>query len=273
MSPPDVSRITLQCGPITDVGISLDKMDGNITKSGSLPQHMTSCLDVLDYFLNQNRPVVSSLIPIERSVEIKTDHGEYTNTVEAFVLAACLRYVEVELCVFITYACSPTYATYIHYITYPYTATYIHTATNIHTYCKWTFMRTYIYSSTILISYVVAVSPVQLDVKSPIINIGLMQPDLCRCPRLGDLGPDVRLVDLGLDSHMGVEVSQKLQRDYDVALTMKDIRQLTFPGLRDIGQSLRVDGEGERKITLLRSPEWSHPCRPILIGKPHDWGF
>ena len=75
----------VQCGPITDVGISLDKMDGNITKSGSLPQHMTSCLDVLDYFLNQNRPVVSSLIPIERSVEIKTDHGEYTNTVEAFV--------------------------------------------------------------------------------------------------------------------------------------------------------------------------------------------
>ena len=65
----------------------------------------------------------------------------------------------------------------------------------------------------------------------------------------------MRLVDLGLDSLMGVEVSQQLQRDYDVALTMKDIRQLTFPGLRDIGQSLRVDGEGERKITLLRSPE------------------
>ena len=80
---------------------------------------------------------------------------------------------------------------------------------------------------------------------------------------LGDLGPDVTLADLGLDSLMGVEVSQKLERDYDVALTMKDIRQLTFSGLRDIGQSLQVDGEGERKKDSGRLPGSEERLIPI----------
>ena len=62
------------------------------------------------------------------------------------------------------------------------------------------------------------------------------------------------LADLGLDSLMGVEVSEKLERDYDVALTMKDIRRLTFPGLRDVEQSLRVDGEDERGTDSGRLP-------------------
>ena len=70
-----------------------------------------------------------------------------------------------------------------------YTTLHIHTLLHTYTLLQ-TYTRTvnehscaHIYSSTILISYVVAVSPVQLDVKSPIINIGLMQPDLYRCPR------------------------------------------------------------------------------------------
>ena len=42
------------------------------------------------------------------------------------------------------------------------------------------------------------------------------------------------LANLGLDSLMGVEVKQTLERDHDVVLPMKDIRQLTINKLRDI---------------------------------------
>ncbi len=37
------------------------------------------------------------------------------------------------------------------------------------------------------------------------------------------------LGDLGLDSLMGVEIKQALERDYDVVLSMKDIRTVRSP--------------------------------------------
>ena len=42
------------------------------------------------------------------------------------------------------------------------------------------------------------------------------------------------LGDLGLDSLMGVEVKQTLERDYELVLPMKDIRALTMNKLSDI---------------------------------------
>lgn len=38
------------------------------------------------------------------------------------------------------------------------------------------------------------------------------------------LDPDANLGDLGLDSLMGVEIKQSLERDYELVLSMKDIR-------------------------------------------------
>ena len=46
--------------------------------------------------------------------------------------------------------------------------------------------------------------------------------------------PVTTLADLGLDSLMGVEVKQMLERDYDLVLPMKEIRRLTMNKLNDI---------------------------------------
>ncbi|KAL1416718.1 hypothetical protein MTO96_027614 [Rhipicephalus appendiculatus] len=48
------------------------------------------------------------------------------------------------------------------------------------------------------------------------------------------LNPNISLGELGMDSLMGVEVKQTIERDYDVALSMQEIRQLTISRLREI---------------------------------------
>lgn len=51
---------------------------------------------------------------------------------------------------------------------------------------------------------------------------------------VSSLNPDASLADLGLDSLMGVEVRQTLERDYDIVMAMRDIRQLTINKLREM---------------------------------------
>ncbi|XP_064637682.1 fatty acid synthase-like isoform X2 [Lineus longissimus] len=50
--------------------------------------------------------------------------------------------------------------------------------------------------------------------------------------------PDIMLADMGLDSLMGVEVKQTLERDFDLHLAMQEIRQLTFTKLREIAHNV-----------------------------------
>lgn len=45
---------------------------------------------------------------------------------------------------------------------------------------------------------------------------------------------DASLADLGLDSLMGVEIRQILERDFDVVMSMRDIRQLTISKLQEV---------------------------------------
>ncbi|CAL8303726.1 unnamed protein product [Lota lota] len=51
------------------------------------------------------------------------------------------------------------------------------------------------------------------------------------------LNADSSLADLGLDSLMGVEVRQTLERDYDIVMAMREIRQLTINKLRELSNS------------------------------------
>lgn len=51
---------------------------------------------------------------------------------------------------------------------------------------------------------------------------------------VASLNADASLADLGLDSLMGVEVRQTLERDYDIVLAMRDIRLLTINKLREL---------------------------------------
>uniref|UniRef100_A0A914ZHK0 Fatty acid synthase n=1 Tax=Parascaris univalens TaxID=6257 RepID=A0A914ZHK0_PARUN len=54
---------------------------------------------------------------------------------------------------------------------------------------------------------------------------------------ISQLNPDANLGDLGLDSLMGVEIKQALERDYDIVLSMKDIRTLTLNKLQQLADS------------------------------------
>ncbi|CAI5456722.1 unnamed protein product [Caenorhabditis angaria] len=76
------------------------------------------------------------------------------------------------------------------------------------------------------------------------------------------LNPDANLGDLGLDSLMGVEIKQALERDYDIVLSMKDIRTLTLNKLQQLAENggtggtalqsneLEMKKEGERDAEL-----------------------
>ncbi|MFH4976009.1 hypothetical protein AB6A40_002718 [Gnathostoma spinigerum] len=54
---------------------------------------------------------------------------------------------------------------------------------------------------------------------------------------VSQINPDANLGDLGLDSLMGVEIKQALERDYDIVLSMKDIRTLTLNKLQQLADS------------------------------------
>lgn len=136
--------LAIQWGAIGDVGVVLEMMGGNdAVIGGTLPQRMTSCLEVLDRFLSQQKPVMSSFVLAERVVVAKGDGGGQRDLVEA-------------------------------------------------------------------VAHILGVR----DVSS--------------------LNADASLADLGLDSLMGVEVKQTLERDYDIVMAMREIRQLTINKLREL---------------------------------------
>lgn len=51
---------------------------------------------------------------------------------------------------------------------------------------------------------------------------------------MSTVNPDSTLADLGLDSLMGVEVRQMLEREHDLVLSMRDVRQLTLRKLQEM---------------------------------------
>ncbi|PKU31498.1 fatty acid synthase [Limosa lapponica baueri] len=135
--------LAIQWGAIGDVGILLRTMGNNdIVVGGTVPQPISSCLEVLDVFLNQPHPVMSSFVLAEK-VSVKNEGGSQRDLVEA-------------------------------------------------------------------VAHILGVR----DVSS--------------------LNAESSLADLGLDSLMGVEVRQTLERDYDIVMTMREIRLLTINKLREL---------------------------------------
>nr|XP_002738672.1 PREDICTED: fatty acid synthase-like [Saccoglossus kowalevskii] len=137
--------LAIQWGAIGDVGIIQDTMgDNNTVVGGTLPQRIGSCLSVLDIFLAQSHPVVSSYVLAEKSTSVKNDQ---TST----------------------------------------KATLVDSVAHI---------------------------------------LGVQDPST--------LNPTTTLADLGLDSLMGVEIRQTLERDYDIVMPMRDIRKLTVNKLNEL---------------------------------------
>ncbi|XP_065591318.1 fatty acid synthase [Cyrtonyx montezumae] len=134
--------LAIQWGAIGDVGILKAMGNKEVVIGGTVLQQISSCLEVLDTFLNQPHPVMSSFVLAEK-VSVKSEGGSQRDLVEA-------------------------------------------------------------------VAHILGVR----DVSS--------------------LNADSSLADLGLDSLMGVEVRQTLERDYDIVMTMREIRLLTINKLREL---------------------------------------
>ena len=73
-----------------------------------------------------------------------------------------------------------------------------------------------------------------------------------------NLEPNLTLGELGMDSLMGVEVKQAVERDYNVILAMQDVRKLTIGKILEIGAGKakrlseeEAQGKGESGKTLI----------------------
>lgn len=75
--------LAVQWGAIGDVGVVLETMGSNDTViGGTLPQRITSCLEVLDQFLCQQQPVMSSFV-LAQKIVAKNDQGNQKDLVVA----------------------------------------------------------------------------------------------------------------------------------------------------------------------------------------------
>uniref|UniRef100_A0A8D2NH06 Fatty acid synthase n=1 Tax=Zonotrichia albicollis TaxID=44394 RepID=A0A8D2NH06_ZONAL len=162
--------LAIQWGAIGDVGILMKTMGNkDIVVGGTIPQQMSSCLEVLDVFLNQPHPVMSSFVLAEK-VSAKAEGGSQRDLVEA-------------------------------------------------------------------VAHILGVR----DVSS--------------------LNAESSLADLGLDSLMGVEVRQTLERDYDIVMTMREIRLLTINKLRELSSKSKT-AEGKVRTSKTRFEQ--------LTGEPRS---
>lgn len=74
--------LAVQWGAIGDVGVVVETMGGNdVVVCGTFPQHIASCLEVMDRFLCQQYPVMSSFVLAERTV-VKSEAGSQRNLVD-----------------------------------------------------------------------------------------------------------------------------------------------------------------------------------------------
>ncbi|XP_054723843.1 fatty acid synthase-like [Uloborus diversus] len=143
--------LAIQWGAIGDVGVIQDTVGSDVVIGGTIPQRILSCVSVLDKFLQQNHPVVSSFVPYQPS-ETTTQKSSKHN------------------------------------------------------------------------------------VLSTVANIfGIKDMTV--------INPETSLGELGMDSLMGVEVKQFLERDYELVYSIPELRGLKIKDLK------KLEGEGEDNKT------------------------
>ncbi|CAG7823270.1 unnamed protein product [Allacma fusca] len=136
--------LAIQWGAIGDVGVVQDHMGGNESVvGGTLPQRIHSCLNALDTFLQQPKPVVASLVLADKTGGNKDAGGKKGNLPESVARILGMK-------------------------------------------------------------------------------------------DISNVNQQASLAELGMDSLMGVEVKQLMERDQDLVLSMNEIRQLTIAKLKDI---------------------------------------
>lgn len=136
--------LAVQWGSIGDVGVVIETLgDNDSVIGGTRPQRIASCLEVLDAFLGQPHPVLSSFVLAEKKAAARGDGDGQRDLVKAVAHILGIR-------------------------------------------------------------------------------------------DLATVNLDSSLGDLGLDSLMGVEVRQTLEREHDLVLSMRDIQQLTLRKLQEL---------------------------------------
>ncbi|XP_054448917.1 fatty acid synthase [Pteronotus mesoamericanus] len=139
--------LAVQWGVIGDVGIVLEKMGSNsVIIGGTQPQRIVSCLEVLELFLSQPHPVLSSFVMAEGAAAC-SNGGSQSNVLRAVAHILGIR-------------------------------------------------------------------------------------------DLATVSLDSSLGDLGLDSLMGVEVRQTLEREHNLLLSMREIQQLTLRNLQELSSGV-----------------------------------
>lgn len=62
------------------------------------------------------------------------------------------------------------------------------------------------------------------------------------------LNPNITLGELGMDSLMGTEVMQLLEREYECAMTILEVRQLSIKKLQEMGNMLSGENQEKKKV-------------------------
>ncbi|XP_042524650.1 fatty acid synthase [Dipodomys spectabilis] len=167
--------LAVQWGAIGDVGIVLEAMGTNDTViGGTLPQRITSCMEVLDLFLNQPHAVLSSFVLAEKKVVSRADSAGQRDLAKAVAHILGIR-------------------------------------------------------------------------------------------DLASINLSSSLADLGLDSLMGVEVRQTLEREYDLVLSMREVRQLTLQELKELSSPSPEPVDLKPKE---ESSSWSRDLLSTLLVNP-----
>ncbi|KYM97697.1 Fatty acid synthase [Cyphomyrmex costatus] len=89
--------LAIQWGAIGDVGLVADMQenDKELIIGGTLQQKITSCLDELDKFLLQSRPIVSSMVVAEKKIK---SHGSLVETIANILNISDIKTVSPHSC-------------------------------------------------------------------------------------------------------------------------------------------------------------------------------
>lgn len=82
---------------------------------------------------------------------------------------------------------------------------------------------------------------------------------------MNSISVEASLGDLGLDSLMGVEIKQTLERDFDLVLSTTEIRQLTITNLKEMSNNEQQHESSPLPVTSYRYQlDKMMPDQPII---------